>query len=310
MNGMDPEWMTAKQTADAWGISVRRVRMLCAGGRIGGAEETNGGWRIPAGADRPADGRRLRYSGIPGALAPLLKEVEALKEERSRLRPLTQGELERMRDAFLVDYTHASTAIEGNTLTLKETALVLEGMTIGQKPLKCHLEAIGHRDAFRYLEELVSGGQSIDERMVKELHALVLADKPEDRGVYRRIPVYIRGAEHVPPQPYMVAPLMEQWVRDVKRSKKHPIAVAAESHLGFESIHPFIDGNGRTGRLLLNFVLMRAGYLPVSVKYENRLAYYGAFAAYGREGKTEPMVKILLEAERDRMQEWLRIAKG
>lgn len=281
--------------------------MLCAEGKIPGAVQTAGGWSIPADAPRPLDGRSLRYSGVPKSLGALLREVESLKAECARRRPLTEGELNRLREAFLVDYTHASTAIEGNTLTLSETALVLEGVTIGQKPLKDHLEAIGHRDAFRFLESQVSEGRDLDERFVKDLHSLVLADKPEDRGVYRRLPVFITGAVHTPPQPYLVAPQMEAWVRELKATRMHPLVAAAESHIRFEAIHPFIDGNGRTGRLLVNFILMRSGYLPISVKYENRVAYYEAFTAYHRDGKIEPMVKIVLEAERDRLAEWLRI---
>ena len=301
------ETIPVRTAAEKWNVSVRRVRMLCAEGKIPGAVQATGGWSIPADAPRPLDSRSLRYSGVPKSLGALLREVESLKVECAQTRPLTEGELNRLREGFLVDYTHASTAIEGNTLTLSETALVLEGVTIGQKPLKDHLEAIGHRDAFRFLEAQVSEGRDLDERFVKDLHSLVLADKPEDRGVYRRIPVFITGAVHTPPQPYLVAPQMKAWVRDLKVTRLHPLVAAAESHIRFEAIHPFIDGNGRTGRLLVNFVLMRSGYLPISVKYENRVAYYEAFTAYHRDGKIEPMVKIVLEAERDRLAEWLRI---
>lgn len=307
MEEVSKEMISVKTAAEKWNVSVRRVRMLCAEGKISGAVQAAAGWSIPADAPRPPDGRSLRYSGVPKSLGALLREVEALKSECAQRRPLTEGELNRLREGFLVDYTHASTAIEGNTLTLSETALVLEGVTIGQKPLKDHLEAIGHRDAFRFLEAQVSEGRDLDERFVKDLHSLVLADKPEDRGVYRRIPVFITGAVHTPPQPYLIAPQMEAWVSELKATRRHPLVAASESHIRFEAIHPFVDGNGRTGRLLVNFILMRSGYLPISVKYENRVAYYEAFTAYHRDGKIEPMVKIVLEAERDRLAEWLRI---
>lgn len=171
------------------------------------------------------------------------------------------------------------------------------------------VEAIGHRDAFKFLEAQVTTDAPISERFVKELHTLVLADKPEDRGVYRRIPVIITGAAHTPPQPYLIVPQMEEWIRDYQATKLNPLIAAALFHIRFEAIHPFIDGNGRTGRLLVNFKLMRAGYLPISIKYESRLAYYQAFTTYHTTGSLEPMARIILEAEKSRLQEWMNIVK-
>lgn len=302
-------YIIVRDAANKWGISTRRVRMLCAEGKVDGARLEGRSWLIPSEAARPIDGRSVRYSAIPRALMALVAEVEELKEKCAAQRPLSEGELARLREQFVVDYTHSSTAIEGNTLTLSETALVLEGITIAQKPLKDHLEAIGHRDAFKFLEAEVSNDTPISERFVKELHALVLADKPEDRGVYRRIPVVIVGAVHTPPQPYLIAPRMEEWIRDYQKTKLNPLIAAALFHIRFEAIHPFIDGNGRTGRLLVNFMLMRAGYLPISIKYESRLAYYQAFATYHTSGSLEPMARIILEAEKARLQEWLNIIR-
>ncbi len=243
----------------------------------------------------------MRMRGIPKELVALVSRIDALKSEWECHRPLTPGEKARLREAFMVDYTHNSTAIEGNSLTLSETALVLKGMTIGKKPLKDHLEAIGHRDAFAFLEEAVGRHEDISERFVKDLHSLVLSDRPLDRGIYRRIPVVITGAVHVPPQPYLIAPQMEAWVRDLKGTHLHPLVAAAIFHIRFEAIHPFIDGNGRTGRLLANLILMRSGYLPVSVKYEDRADYYAAFTAFHRDGDLTPMIRIFAEAESSRL---------
>jgi len=299
--------LSVRDAAEMWKISDRRVRMLCAEGKISGAVLEGKSWRIPADTPRPIDGRSLRYGGIPEVLKGLVRKTDAWRDELARRRPLTEGELKRLRDAFMIDYTHASTAIEGNTLTLSETALVLGGMTIGKKPLKDHLEAIGHRDAFCYLEEVVRRGESVSERLVKELHALVLADQPQDRGVYRRIPVFIVGAVHVPPQPYLIGPMMEEWVRELNASRQHPIVTAAIFHLQFEAVHPFVDGNGRTGRLLANYVLMCAGYHPISIKYENRMAYYEAFTAFHRDKDATPMIRIFAEAEQARIKSLLDV---
>jgi len=302
--------ISAQETAERWQISERRVRMLCAEGKITGAILEGKHWRIPFDCPRPVDGRSLRYGGIPKELVGLVLKVYAMKESLSRRRPLTPSEKKRLQESFMVDYTHNSTAIEGNTLTLSETALVLAGVTIGQKPLKDHLEAIGHRDAFNYLEDVVGRGEMISERLVKELHALVLADQPQDRGVYRRMPVIITGAVHTPPQPYLVAPQMEDWVRDLNVTHLHPLVAAALFHIRFEAIHPFIDGNGRTGRLLANFILMRSGYLPVSIKYENRVAYYESFTSYHRDANAVPMIRIFVEAEAARLSALLDALDG
>lgn len=120
----------------------------------------------------------------------------------------------------------------------------------------------------------------ISERIIKQIHYLVLADKPEDRGVYRRVPVYIMGAQHEPVQPYLIAPRMEQLLFAYHDSKEHVVTKLARFHIEFEGIHPFIDGNGRTGRLLVNLELMKAGYPPIDIKFADRMAYYDAFDAY------------------------------
>lgn len=305
MESLGKEWLSVQEIAKKWQVTERRVRMLCTEGRITGAVREGKCWLIPVNCPRPVDGRSLRYAGIPQELVGLVSEVDSLKEELAKCRPFTPGEKRRLREMFLVEYTHNSTAIEGNTLTLSETALALEGITIGKKPLKDHLEAIGHRDAFNFLQEVVGHGEDVSERLVKELHALVLADQPQDRGVYRRIPVIITGAVHTPPQPYLVAPQMEAWVRELKATHLHPLVAAAIFHIHFEAIHPFIDGNGRTGRLLANFILMRSGYLPVSIKYEDQVAYYEAFTSYHQNGNAVPMIRIFAEAEVLRLSETL-----
>lgn len=300
-------FQSSEEAAKRWGISDRRVRVLCENGQIAGAVRVGKVWKIPQSAEKPRDGRTMRRLGIPIALSGRIAEVDALKGRLAAMRPLTDGERERLRTAFLVDYTYSSNAIEGNTLTLSETAMVLSGVTIGEKPLKDHLEAIGHRDAFLFLEEFVKSGESVSEAFIRQIHSLVLADKPMDKGIYRRIPVVITGAVHTPPQPYLVSPMMEAWVRDLQATRIHPLVAAAEFHIRFETIHPFIDGNGRTGRLLANFILMKAGYLPISIKYENRRAYYEAFTSYHSDGNLLPMLDIFVQREQQRLSGYLSL---
>ncbi len=298
-------FVSVSEIAKRWGISDRRVRVLCESGVIPGATRRGKLWKIPADAVKPTDGRSLRGTGIPPELRATVAAVDALKGKLDSARPLTPAEAEKLRQVFLVDYTHASTAIEGNTLTISETAMALEGLTIAEKPLKDHLEAVGHRDAFLYLEEALRSGETLTERFILRLHSLVLMDQPLDRGIYRRLPVKILGAVHTPPEPYLVAPQMEALLAEFSASRLHPIAAAALFHIRFEAIHPFIDGNGRTGRLLANFLLMQAGYLPVNIKFEDRRAYYDAFTAYHQNGNLTPMLTIFAQNEHTRLTNFL-----
>ncbi len=266
-------FMTVKQASEKWGISDRRIRVLCSEGKIPGAYQEGRGWKIPVDARKPPDGRyKLKES--------LLLQIDRKKVELDGRRPLTAGEMERLNEEFIVEYTYNSNAIEGNTLTLRETDLVLRGLTIDQKPLKDHMEAIGHKEAFELVSELVKDNVPISESIIKQIHYLVLADKKEDRGEYRRVPVRIMGAQHEPVQPYLIEPKMEQLLHDFAESTEHIVTKLAYFHIEFEGIHPFIDGNGRTGRLLVNLELMKAGYPPIDIKFTDRVAYYNAFDEY------------------------------
>ena len=130
------------------------------------------------------------------------------------------------------------------------------------------------------MRDLVKEQVPLSESIIKQIHYLVLADKREDRGVYRRVPVKIMGAKHEPVQPYLIQPKMEQLLEDYRNNTDHIISRLARFHIEFEGIHPFIDGNGRTGRLLVNLELMKAGFPPIDIKFTDRIAYYNAFDEY------------------------------
>ena len=266
-------FLTVKQASEKWGISDRRIRVLCSEGKIPGAYGEGRGWKIPVDAKKPADGRYKSKES-------LLAQIDRKKAELDSRRPLTAGEVARLNEEFIVEYTYNSNAIEGNTLTLRETDLVLRGLTIDRKPLKDHMEAVGHKEAFDFVSELVKDNVPISEGIIKQIHCLVLADKREDRGVYRRVPVRIMGAQHEPVQPYLIEPKMEQLLYDFAASTEHIVTKLARFHIEFEGIHPFIDGNGRTGRLLVNLELMKSGLPPIDIKFTDRIAYYNAFDEY------------------------------
>lgn len=235
--------------------------------------------------------------------------IDRKKAELDTRRPLTEGEIERLTEEFVVEYTYNSNAIEGNTLTLRETDLVLRGLTIDQKPLKDHMEAVGHKDAFYFVQDLVKEQVPLSESVIKQIHYLVLADKKEDRGVYRRVPVRIMGAKHEPVQPYLIQPKMERLLEDYRNNTEHIITKLARFHIEFEGIHPFIDGNGRTGRLLVNLELMKAGYPPIDIKFKDRVAYYNAFDDYYEKHRLDAMEKLFAEYLNERLESYLMMLK-
>lgn len=304
------EYIKVSQAAEKWGLSPRRVRLLCAQSRIDGVVQKGKLYMIPENAPKPVDARTLKGIKMAKELSPLLLKIDALKAELDKKRPLTQGEAERLRDEFMVDFTYNSNAIEGNTLTLKETAMVLEGMTIDQKPLKDHLEAVGHRDAFLYIEDIAKDTK-ISETVIKNVHSLVLMNRPEDKGVFRKIPVTIMGAYTEPVQPYMIEPKMTELLAENEKRKKkmHPIERIARFHLEFEGIHPFIDGNGRTGRLLLNLDLIQNGYPAINVKFADRKTYYAAFDEFYKNSNAELMIELVSKYVIERMEQYLEILK-
>lgn len=147
-------YIKVSEAAEKWGISARRVRLLCEQGRIADVERKGNLYMIPDDAVQPVDARTYAKSTVRKSYSPLLEQIDALKKQLDSCRPLTPAEVEAIREVFLVEHTYNSNAIEGNTLTLQETALVLQGITIDRKPLKDHLEAVGYKEAFQYVEEL------------------------------------------------------------------------------------------------------------------------------------------------------------
>ena len=293
-------YITVNQAAKKWGLSDRRVRNLCLAGKIPGAYREGRAWKIPSDATKPTDGR---YKSKESLIPIIEKKLEILKKRR----PLTEGELERLNEEFLVEFTYNSNAIEGNTLTLRETDMVLRGLTIDQKSFKEHMEVIGHKEAFDYVRQLVSENAPISEKIIKDIHYFVLADKKDDRGVYRRVPVRIMGAAHEPVQPYLIIPKMEELLERYKSSEEDIVTKMARFHIEFEGIHPFIDGNGRTGRLLVNLELMKAGLPPIDIKFTDRLKYYQAFDEYYENDNISAMADMFARYINQRLDLYLSI---
>jgi len=209
----------------------------------------------------------------------LLQRVDLLKEKLDQQRDWRKSEI---LEALHIEYTYDSNRIEGNTLTLRETDLVIhKGLTVGGKPMNEHLEAINHYEAIQFIRDLIKSNVAFNLHNLLSIHGLILhgIDR-SNAGRFRQVPVMISGSQHIPPQPWQVDKLIEDYFLFYQQNEEatHPVILAAELHERLATIHPFIDGNGRTARLVMNLILLQAGYpiANISGDTEARLAYYSA----------------------------------
>lgn len=246
-------------------------------------------------------------------LAAVLARLAAQRKLLQARPPLPQVSLDSLFDDFALRQAHATTALEGNTLTLDEVQAVLErGITIPGKSLREHLEVLNAHDTWRWLRPLAQDGLPLTESLVLDVHRRLMQRILDDDalGVYRRVPVYIRGSWHVPPNWLKVPDLMASWLRQYGTAPgdEHPVAVAAQAHVDLVRLHPFVDGNGRTTRMLVNFLLMQQGYPPAHFAAEARDAYLGALRAFDQSQDVTPFVTVTTEAVGWMMDRWLALS--
>jgi len=242
----------------------------------------------------------------------LLVATDRLKGELNHYR---QMQSDKVTKAFEMEYTYESNKIEGNTLTLQETALVIEkGLTIGGKSLNEHLEAINHSHALDYVKEIVTDKMPFTESILLNIHRLILQGiDNKNAGKYRTVQVLISGAKHIPPQPYLITKEMEDYFIWYNNNKDniHPIILAAELHERLVTIHPFIDGNGRTSRLIMNLILLQHGY-PIAIlkgDAESRLQYYKALDAAQTQNNKQDFINLIIQTENDTLNRILKAVK-
>lgn len=302
-------YMSTTQAAEIWGISDRRIRVLCSEGRIEGAAKIGRNWSIPADASKPIDareGKEKKYVGLQFDFG----HIDSLKAAIDHHRPLSKRLADSLHQKIIVEWTYNSNAIEGNTLTLSETKVVLEGITIGGKSMVEHLETINHREAILFVEELISGKETLSEWNIKNIHALILKEiDNQSAGKYRTENVVISGAKHMPPKHYEVHSSMQKLINEYHHDwmRFHPIIRATLLHGEFVKIHPFIDGNGRTSRLLLNFELMKNGYTPIIIKNEYRAKYYDALDLAHTTMNYKPFIELVCELVIESEKLWLSV---
>ncbi len=236
------------------------------------------------------------------ALEIKINTANTLHTKWNSLKPLEATALAKMQEHFRLAYTHESNKIEGNTLTLQDTFLVIkEGLTISGKTMTEHLEAINHSDAIDFIDDIVSRKEVLSSRTINEIHSLILRgiDSP-NAGRYRQVPVMINGSAHKPPQPFLIDKYMEDYYHfyELNKDAMHPILLAAEMHERLVTIHPYIDGNGRTSRLIMNLILLRHGYTIANLKGDNisKLKYYRALNKVQTDHDSTEFYHLILDA--------------
>ena len=246
----------------------------------------------------------------PRGLKTLLSQIDKLKKKLDKFREFDSY---RIAQALELEYTFESNRIEGNTLTLKETDLVInEGLTISGKTMREHLEAVNHKEAIDYVKHLIDKKSDVNEREVLTLHNLILRGIDQaNAGKYRSVQVMIKGSTHVPPAPYLVTKKMEEYFiwYQTNKTKIHPVILAAEMHEKLVTIHPFIDGNGRTSRLVMNLILLKHGYIIANIKGDarSRMAYYNALEKVQTNKSKNDFLLLVAESEHDALLRYIDI---
>lgn len=242
-----------------------------------------------------------------------LTNLDSLKQRLDGYRPFPAPVIEELKKLYDVRFTYNSNAIEGNTLTQSETELVLEyGLTIGGKTLIEHLEVIGHKEAIDYIEQLSQSNEIFNEKEIKDIHNIVLRGiSQHEAGLYRTLDVQAAGTEHVYPSHLKIQELISDyigWLNSPDAKTLHPVEYAAEAHYRFVSIHPFRDGNGRVGRLLMNLILLKREY-PIAVITNARRKEYidSLIHAQNHNDNVSMLVNLLIDAVTDSMNEYLKV---
>lgn len=237
-------------------------------------------------------------------LEKLLKQIDDLKKCLDSFRPFDTFQLENLEEYYETLYTYESNRIEGNSLTLNETHLVInEGLTIGGKPLKDHLEAVNHKKAYQYIRELVKTKSDLNERAIFEIHNLILRTINDTyAGRYRNVRVRVLGSQYVFPNPYKISGLMKDFLKwyEENKTRLHPVLLAAEIHEKLVTIHPFVDGNGRTSRLVMNLILLQNGFPIVNISGDKneKQKYYKALEQAQMKSNKIPFLKLILNEEK------------
>lgn len=246
----------------------------------------------------------------------MVNKIEILRQNLTKYTPLTPCELQRLSEEFIIEYVYNSNAINGNTLTLQETALILkEDIVIREKTMREHIEVVGHRDALQYIMELEQQKVPISNDLIKAIHKLLLLDNIKHRGQYRSAATTVLEAKYKLPGYELVPELISRLVNEYNKNinSKDVVENIVLFHLKFLEIHPFVNANKRVARLILNLQLIQAGYPPINIRYQDRKRYYIYLDQYHLKNNPGPMIDMIIEhieSELEKIEYILKIANN
>ena len=236
----------------------------------------------------------------------LIKKRNLVKEN---IHLLSKEILENYNTDFDITFAHDSTAIEGNTLTLKETKLLLEDkISVGSKDLREIYEVTNHGKAWNYAKSIIGNEKNLDDAIIKEIHAILMENIMEG-GKYRDVDVRITGAKHSPPSPYIAKIELDEFFKRLQDNEFNEISYSAYTHAEFVRIHPFVDGNGRLSRIIMNYQLVKNDFLPISIKTKDKSRYYDVLEEYGTNNNLTLLIEMICELEEERLDFYLKAIK-
>ncbi|MBF0216017.1 MAG: Fic family protein [Candidatus Omnitrophica bacterium] len=240
-----------------------------------------------------------------------ISEIDGLKTKIDAERPLSLNALKQLKEYYRIGLTYSSNAIEGNSLTETETKIVIEdGITVGGKPLKDHYEAMGHSEAFSFLYDLAKNSEITEDDVLRLHHLFYYRVDEKEAGKYRNVNVLITGSSYIPPSHAEVPALMKKFTGSIAsmRKKYHPVEFSARLHKELVAIHPFVDGNGRTARLLMNLALLQTGYVVTIIPPILRNDYIDAIKkAQSHEKDDKPFINFISAMVYESAKEYIRL---
>ena len=292
---MPMKYMTVLEASKKWGISDRRVRFLCSQGRIRGIIQQGRRYLIPDGTEKPLDERSKRSKHASSMHYNDFTRLDFLKgmlaEQPEEIQHPGQNTINAFANRFIFDRN----ALEGNTLSQPEVETVLKGDVCPGHSLQEHIDVIGTKDAWNYILECSAERKMLTQNIIRNIHSLMMINDPDEKGKYRRVKVRIKGASNTPVYLDLMEPRMNDLLNINTQRKKvmHPIERIARFHLEFEGIHPFTDGNGRVGRMLMNLELMQNGYPPITISLKQQPEYEKAMNEFLLTHEAGAMIRLI-----------------